>query len=375
MSSAPIVDRIRIIPRPDDFLDRNVGSSGEVFFNRATNSLRVYSGKDRGGFELALADLSNVTIDNETFDWKSYNTLEDLPNNLENIGMFAYVQDQDKGFVATSNGWEALAYFGESSGGGASVDVSQSAPAEPADGNLWFNTESGKLYIYISDGDSSQWVQPVVPAFSGNYNDLTNKPTIPSSVNDLSDVDTTSSAPEVGNVLKWNGSTWAPAVDIAAGGGGLDADTLDGQDSLYYLNYDNLTNKPTSFQNLVLGGTTTLQGSTEILTSITTATGTIEHDYSVSAVFYHTSISNNFTANFTNVPVTDDRTISIALILVQGATAYIPNAVQIDGTITTINWQGASIPTGNANQIDIVGFTLIRTNEAWTVIGSLSTYG
>jgi hypothetical protein len=46
MSSAPIVDRIRIIPRPDEFLDRNVGSSGEVFFNRATNSLRVYSGKD-----------------------------------------------------------------------------------------------------------------------------------------------------------------------------------------------------------------------------------------------------------------------------------------------------------------------------------------
>lgn len=50
MGSAPIVDRIRIIPRPNDFIDRNVGASGEVFFNCATNSLRVYSGKDRSGF-------------------------------------------------------------------------------------------------------------------------------------------------------------------------------------------------------------------------------------------------------------------------------------------------------------------------------------
>jgi len=60
-SAAPVVDRIRIIPRPSDFLDRNVGSSGEVFFNRETNSLRVYSGKDSGGFELAKVDLTNIS--------------------------------------------------------------------------------------------------------------------------------------------------------------------------------------------------------------------------------------------------------------------------------------------------------------------------
>ena len=69
MSSAPIVDRIRIIPRPDDFLDRNVGSSGEVFFNRATSSLRVYSGKDVSGFEIARADLDNIS--NEDFSAKA----------------------------------------------------------------------------------------------------------------------------------------------------------------------------------------------------------------------------------------------------------------------------------------------------------------
>jgi hypothetical protein len=64
MSLSPIVDRIRIIPRPNDFLDRNVGASGEIFFNAATNSLRVYTGKNQGGFEIARSDLSNIPNSN-----------------------------------------------------------------------------------------------------------------------------------------------------------------------------------------------------------------------------------------------------------------------------------------------------------------------
>jgi hypothetical protein len=60
MSASPTVNRLRIIPRPEEFLNRNVGASGEIFFNAATNSLRVYSGKNQGGFEIARADLSNI---------------------------------------------------------------------------------------------------------------------------------------------------------------------------------------------------------------------------------------------------------------------------------------------------------------------------
>lgn len=60
----------------------------------------------------------------------------------------------------------------------------------------------------------------------------------------LSDVDTTSSAPTTGQVLKWNGNNWAPGADATSGGGGTDADTLDGFDSAYFLNYNNLSNTP-----------------------------------------------------------------------------------------------------------------------------------
>ena len=98
------------------------------------------------------------------------------------------------------------------------------------------------------------------------------------------------------------------------------------------------------------------------------------HDYDTGAIFYHTSIAANFTANFTNVPTTNNRTSSVALILVQGATPRLPTAVAIDGATQTIEWQGGTIPTGTASQIDLVSFTLIRTASTWTVLGSLTTY-
>ena len=378
MSSAPIVDRIRIIPRPDDFLDRNVGSSGEVFFNKATNSLRVYSGKDRSGFEIARADLANVDINNENINWIPYATLDDLPSATDNHGMFAHVHSTGKAYYAHAGNWVELANQSDlagGAGGGASVDVSDTAPLSPNSGNLWLDLDSGKLYIYVNDGDSSQWIQPDMSTFSGDYNDLVNTPTLVTSINDLADVDTVTASPQTGEVLKWDGTKWAPAVDIAEGGAGLDADTLDGQDSAYYLNYDNITNKPTTFNNLTLGGVTTLLRTTEVVHNIANATGVVAHDLSNGSIFYHQSIQNNFTANFENTTTTNNRTISTVLILNQGATPYLPTALQIGGAAQTINWQGAEVPTGNADQIDIVSFTLLRSSDSWTVIGSLTTYG
>jgi len=139
----------------------------------------------------------------------------------------------------------------------------------------------------------------------------------------------------------------------------------------------NVTNesKATMFTSPTFTGTTTLQQTVEILNTITGATGTVVHNFSTGAIWVHASIASNFTANFTNVPTTADRAISIVLVLVQGATPYIPNAVQIDGAAQTILWQDNTVPTGNANKRDLVSFTLIRTGSSWTVLGSLSTYG
>ena len=64
------------------------------------------------------------------------------------------------------------------------------------------------------------------------------------SIDFLNDVDTTSTAPTTGQVLKWNGTNWAPGADATTGGAGTDADTLDGFDSSYFLDYNNFSNTP-----------------------------------------------------------------------------------------------------------------------------------
>ena len=121
--------------------------------------------------------------------------------------------------------------------------------------------------------------------FDGDYNNLTNTPVIPdltgyatqtwvqtqianTTIGTLSDVSST--APSTGQVLKWNGTTWAPAADSTSGGGGSDADTLDSQDGTYYLDYNNFTNTPTLFD----GAYSSLPGAPTIPADISDLTDT-----------------------------------------------------------------------------------------------------
>jgi len=130
-----------------------------------------------------------------------------------------------------------------------------------------------------------------------------------------------------------------------------------------------------TFNEITVYGLTTLQQSTEVLNRIDDAGGTVVHDFSTGAIWYHGAMTSDFTANFTNVPTTENRAINAVLVLDQGSTPVIPTAVQIDGVSQTINWSGAVAPTGTANQIDIVSFTLIREDSTWMVLGSLNTFG
>ena len=133
--------------------------------------------------------------------------------------------------------------------------------------------------------------------------------------------------------------------------------------------------------NLTISGTTTAngvavfeQGVIEGFSSLASATGVVAHDCANGHIFRHTGISADFTANFTNLGITDDHGTMISLILVQGGTAYIPTAVQIDGAAQTILWQGGSAPTGTASGTDIVSFSITQSAGTRTVLGQLTSY-
>ena len=398
---SPVVDRIRIIPRSDDFLDRNVGSSGEVFYDRQSNSLRIYSGKDRGGFTLLTSgnftqQIANtgvavlektVTVGVDSVAGQAtgvfYINGVEKPI-LEFVRGYTYVFDQSDTTNANYAGLHhplmfSLTQDGDLVEGGLHYDQTTTdhgivylldddpvtmrnytdkfktattkkiliTVQSNAPDTLWywchFHTGQGNQ-INISDPGTGSYTnltdKPTIPAdlgdltdtgsllFDGAYGSLTGAPTLPSTILDLgitdgnvdqvlrtdgagnftfvdqtggsgsgdtfktivsddgqviasgestlnvlggtniataiatdtsnvtinlstfsvdflSDVDTTTTPPTSGQVLKWDGAKWAPGTDATTGGAGTDADTLDGFDGTYYLDYGNFTNTPT----------------------------------------------------------------------------------------------------------------------------------
>ncbi len=117
-----------------------------------------------------------------------------------------------------------------------------------------------------------------------------------------------------------------------------------------------------------------MQEVVEVLNTKTGATGTVTHDFTTGAVWYHSSMSANFTLNLTNVPVVQNRALGITLILNQGGTGYIPNALQINGGSVSIKWQGGSAPTPSTSKFDAVTFSMIYTGSTWYALGQLVGY-
>jgi hypothetical protein len=124
-----------------------------------------------------------------------------------------------------------------------------------------------------------------------------------------------------------------------------------------------------------LNGLTVLQQVTEVINSTPGATAsTVVYDFSTGSNWYHSSADTNYTANFINIPTDNNRAITTTIVINQGSTPYIPTAVQIDGTASTIKWSGGTA-SGTANQVDIVGFTFIRSDSVWAqVLGQINTF-
>jgi hypothetical protein len=146
----------------------------------------------------------------------------------------------------------------------------------------------------------------------------------------------------------------------------------------------NVAGNATISTDLAVTGNTTLTGGltvsgalvaaemSEIATSGTITTNVLTLDWTATNLSYVSSPSANFTINVTNAPTTNDRALSVTVLVTQGATAYIPSALQIAGSAQTIKWSGGAAPAGTASKIDIFSFVLLRTGSAWTVFGSSS---
>ena len=118
----------------------------------------------------------------------------------------------------------------------------------------------------------------------------------------------------------------------------------------------------------------TLQSPLETAT-ITAAAPAATTNFDVvtqSVQYYTTNAANNFTWNVRgsssatlNSVMAVGQSITIALFVTNGATAYYPSAFQVDGTAITPKYQGGSaISSGNASSVDVYALTLVKTASA-----------
>jgi hypothetical protein len=127
--------------------------------------------------------------------------------------------------------------------------------------------------------------------------------------------------------------------------------------------------------NLTVGGVTVMGPSAETYAPLTGATGVVAHSFASGTTFYHTTPAASFTANFTNMPLTGSRVIVMTLVIVQGATAYIPSAIQINGASATVKWlSGSALVAGNTNKVDVISYSCFYSGSAWTVLGQYANY-
>ncbi len=250
-------------------MTRQLINTGIIPNDGQGDSLRDAGGKMNNNFQELYTALGNgtaLTIVNNNLITATgankitflYSTLAELPDAATYHGMFAHVHGENASYYAHAGAWVKIADANKSFGMFSDVDLT----ATPT---------NGQALVY--DSGSQTWKPGTISGGGGGgggataFLGLTDTPSTYSglsggflqvngtadgltivaafSIDKLSDVDTTTSAPSSGQVLKWNGTKWAPADDSTSGGGAADAGTLDGLDSTYFLNYNNLNNKPT----------------------------------------------------------------------------------------------------------------------------------
>ena len=220
----------------------------------------------------------------------------------------------------------------------------------------------------------------------------------------------------------YNGSSWvANDGDISAvssglgltGGGTAGALTLAVDTAFVATTSNTLTmtnktltaptiNNPSVTSGTFIGGTftsapaidrPTITGTTEIaqileaaaVTSYS-ATGTVVYNVlDQGAVAYFTSsASSNWTLNLRGSSTTSlvnlvstGESLTIAMLVTNGATAFYQSAMEIDGTAVTsvTKWQGGSAPSsGNASSVDIYSITAVKVANTSTVASAFTVF-
>jgi len=377
-----------------------------------------------GGTMTGAIDMgsNNITTTGKMLFANMYATEGDLPSATTYHGMFAHVHGTGAGYFAHGGNWvklandSSLSSYQTTAGLNGAIDthLTQSGPtsghvlswngsdyawvAQSGGGggsqNLFSTVASSGQNDIVADGTTDKLYIEAGSGISITTDQNTDTLTITASGGGISNLveDTT---PQLGgdldcqgfNITMDNGSISTTAGNLqlssfnyvtmdSANNGQIEIGRSSGTGDVIIGKESNGTSVTlqgvASFDERVL----LYKGAEEKYSALTGATGTVAHDCANGKMFYHTTPAADWTANFTNLNLNQYKiSTSVGIVVTQGGTAYIPNAVQIGGAAQTIIWQGNSTPTGTANGTDAVSFTIMRDNATYIVLGQLTSFG
>ena len=275
---------IRLLKKSASELERAYGEPGEIFLDSANSTIRVFDGRTPGGVSLLRADLSNIE-------------------------------------------------------GNAGVAVSDTPPPAVYSGTLWFNSTDGGLYVYYKDGNSDQWIQPVIPVGvggtggggSGNY------------------ILPTASADTLGGIRVGTGLTITNGV--------LSADAY----------------------SLPVASSTVV-GGIRVGNRLTITNGVLSADVQTYTLpTASTTVLGGVKVDGTTISIANGVISSTGLSSLPVASTSVLGAVKVDGTTVTINANGVISSTGTSynqslNTTDSVTFSSISAGTITTTGTGVPTY-
>jgi hypothetical protein len=322
---------------------------------------------------------NNITTTGKMLFANMYATEGDLPSATTYHGMFAHVHGTGAGYFAHGGNWVKLANHADINSQNLFSTVASSGQNDiVADGT------TDKLYIEAGSGISittDQNTDTLTITASGGGGGLANviEDTTPQLGGDLDC--------QGFNITMDNGiiSTSAGNLQLSSfnyitmdspNGGQIEIGRASGAGDVIIGKESNGTS--VSFEGVASFDEQVLlyKGAEEKYSALTGATGTVAHDCANGKMFYHTTPAADWTANFTNLNLNQFKfSTSVGIVVTQGGTAYIPNAVEIGGVAQTIIWQGNSTPTGTDNGTDAISFTIMRDGSTYIVLGQLTSFG
>jgi hypothetical protein len=248
---------------------------------------------------------------------------------------------------------------------------------EPGVGNIWYNTNYGRLFLYYSDGDTSQWVD-ASPSNVGIITSLTN----------ISFYRGSASSPSVYIVDDGQTGVFSPGANeitfVSAGSSILNINNngirvtgvstfnntvVGGSTTALVVNGDVIVTGVSTFTNTINSNRITETVVNGFTTSLSPSTGTLTINTSLGAVFLGDLSASVTTWAFTNVPTANSKATTITVIIDGDTAETYGDACTVNGSAVSggIKWNGGSTPTAT-NNYDIITFSIVRDNFGTVIV-------